>query len=580
MSPLITLLALPALIPAASAAPVDPVLDALQDELNRASEALVLDGAEQPYYIAYRLSDVYRVGVTAQLGGLIGFGARPDRDLGVEVRVGDETFDNSNFQSNRWDRDNGFGMTSLVVDDTALALRHDAWLETDTCYKEALETLATKQAAARRRANGDELPDYVPGPVQTAEAPAEAPADADALVEQARALSAVFLERPEVEHSIVYANASAGRRATLDSYGTKVVEPVSAVVIRVVARGRSEDGATVVDHASWTVRTEADLPDTAEMLTATEAMADRVESWRSLPQFEDEYVGPVLFEDGAAIALFRYLLLPSLEGTPAPEQPAQGSRVVVFSGDSGDGDGALQTRRRVLPRGFDVVDDPMANAGLPSAYAFDLEGEPAQAITLVRDGIVRTHYASRTPGQGTESSNGHGRGTISELVRGKAAITTVEAGRPDRARRVRREALQLASSYDLDHYLVVRQLSDPTLASADLGAMLSLGGGGASGSLPPPIAVYRVYADGREEALRGADFASVDVRLLRDIVAVGEVHTETFLQPSGRRGGGPTSGMPTTLTAPDVLISEVVLTPSRKDVERPPKLPNPLADGG
>ena len=83
--PLLTGLSAPALA-------ADPVLDALEAELKRASEELELEGAERPYYVAYRLFDVHRVGMTAQLGGLIGYSDRPDRDLGVEVRVGSEAF--------------------------------------------------------------------------------------------------------------------------------------------------------------------------------------------------------------------------------------------------------------------------------------------------------------------------------------------------------------------------------------------------------------------------------------------------------------------------------------------------------
>jgi TldD protein len=564
-----------ALLMFTAAAWADPALDALQEELDRAAGGLTLEGAEAPYYVSYRYYDVHRIGVTAQLGGFVAFGEAPDRDLGVEVRVGSEAYDNSNFQSNRWDDDNGFDSVSLVIEDVPLALRHDAWLKTDSCYKDAVETLAAKQAADRRRAGEDDLPDFAPGPPQSAAAPAAPAPDAEALKALAGRLSARFLEHPEVEFSIVYASSETGRRATLDSRGARVVEPVSELTLRVVARARAADGATAVDHASWVVRTPDDLPEEAALAAEVDALAERLTAWRALPTFDDEVVGPVLFEGDAALELFRRLLLPALEGTPPPEQPSSGTRMISF-GDEPDGPAALQVKRRVLPPGFDVTDDPRADAGSPAAYAYDMEGEPAQAITLVKDGIVRTHYASRTPGQGAQASNGHARGRVGTLMPGVAAITRVEAGRPERARRVHKEALKLAASYGQDHYLVVRRLSDPALAGADVGAMLRLGGD--SEALPAPIAVYRVYRDGREEALRGAAFSGVDVRLLRDIAAVGQTQTGTFLQPLNGRLGGPTSGAPTTLTAPEVLISEVVLMPSKADIEAPPKLESPLAE--
>jgi len=410
-----------------------------------------------------------------------------------------------------------------------------------------------------------------------ADAAPEPPADGAALAERARALSALFLEHPEIEHAQVTATAQAGRRATLDTRGGRVVEPVGEVTLRAIARGRAGDGVATVDHATWLVRRPEQLPGEAEMAAEVEALAARVAAWRALPVFEGEYIGPVLFEQGAAVDLFRHLLLPSLEGTPPPEKPPKGSRVIAIGSDEAQGSSALQIKRRVLPEGFTVTDDPAADLALPGAYAFDMEGEPAQAITLVRDGVVRTHYAARTPGPGASESNGHGRGGLSGLIRGVAAHTEVRAGGRARPKQLHKRALQIAASYDQDHYLIVRRLAEPDLSGHSGGAMfLYTLGDDAGPALPDPLVVYRVYADGREEPLRGASFDGADVRLLRDVVAAGEQRAASFLHSKGSRSGG----LATTLSAPDVLISEAVLQAHSQDVERPPKLPSPLAAGG
>ena len=46
-------------------------------------------------------------------------------------------------------------------------------------------------------------------------------------------------------------------------------------------------------------------------------------------------------------------------------------------------------------------------------------------------------------------------------------------------------------------------------------------GSGASRPLSSPLEIFRVYPDGREEAIRGVRFRGMNVRLLRDILAVG-----------------------------------------------------------
>ena len=90
-------------------------------------------------------------------------------------------------------------------------------------------------------------------------------------------------------------------------------------------------------------------------------------------------------------------------------------------------------------------------------------------------------------------------------------------------------------------------------------------GGDDGPTLPAPVAVYRVWSDGREEALRDAAFSSVNRWLLRDIVAAGAVHRQVWLAGVGQLGSGTTSGLPTMIEAPTVLVGEVEIVPSSAD---------------
>ena len=557
----------------ATAAAEDILVESLSAELQSNMDALRLEDAAEPYFISYLIYDVDNISITAQLGGLIDDDVSPSRQLGVGVRVGSAELDSANFDA--LGEGDGFSRRTLVRDDVALALQHDAWLVTDGAYKSAVENLSRKEALARRRIAVDETPDFAPGAPQQADLGSAERVDAAALRETARTLSAIFLDYPEIDASTVYSGAEFGRRIMLDSTGTQIIEPTSEVAIRVVARAQAPDGATLVDEARWVVRTLADLPDAASMHAEVVALAERLGAWRVQDVAETEYIGPVLFEDGAAVDLFRHLLLPALEGTPAPESPPRGSRVVSFNAK---GSSALGVRRRILPTGFSVFDDPTADLSLPSAYRYDWEGEPAQRVELVADGIVRSHFSTRTPSDAVPASNGHGRGFPGGLIRGMAANTVIDVKRASSARQLHRQAMKLTGAYDNDHYLVVRRLSEPAIAGDDVGAMFSFGGDDGA-ALPAPIEVVRVHADGSEVPVRGLNFADVGLSVLRDITAAGEATTDTFLEPPPRSGyRGQMYGLSVTVTAPDVLIGELELVAGTDAAEKPPRLPSPLVE--
>lgn len=552
----------------------DPVLDALSAELDRTMSELKLEDADGPYHVSMRLYDVHSTSARGQLGGLVDSDAHPFRELAVGVRVGSAERDNSNFDT--WD--DGWGRKRLVLGDEAMAIRHDAWLLLDEQYKDAVEALAAKDAVLRRKAAVDDVPDFAPGPPQRAEADPTPPADAAALEEVARELSAVFLAHPDVEWSQVWTASETGRRVMLDSGGTRVVEPLAEIGVRVAARARAEDGATVVDQVLFLARTVEGLPPLAEMVADVEALAGRLERWRGLPVAEEEYVGPVWFADDAAVDLFRHVLLPALQGTPAKESAPKGSRVMVWD-DEEEGSTAMRVRRRVLPTGWDVVDDPGADPSLPSAYRFDWEGEPAQRVELVLDGVIRTHLMSRTPSKAVPASNGHARGFGGSLPRAMPAITEVVPPRTASERKLHKRALGLAADYDLDHYVIVRRLADPATSSMDGGPMLSFRGmlGFGAEGLPAPIDVVRVYADGREEPVRGLQIAGLDARALKEIAMAGPVRERTLLMSTPDGGASALGGFPVTITGPEVLLEEAELAPAGGNVEKPPMLPSPLA---
>src|SRR5665213_2174894 len=125
----------------------DVQLRAMQDEMAR-SKTLRLNDLEKPYFISYTSSDAEQVLVTASLGGLTTSMRLRYRQPGVEVRVGDYKFDNTNsiFSS-------APNLGLLPLDDDYQAMRTEFWLSTDALYKASADQITRKRTALREIAD-------------------------------------------------------------------------------------------------------------------------------------------------------------------------------------------------------------------------------------------------------------------------------------------------------------------------------------------------------------------------------------------------------------------------------------------
>jgi len=317
------------------------------------------------------------------------------------------------------------------------------------------------------------------------------------------------------------------------------------------------------------VKSPDDLPPVEQMEADVAQMRTDLAALAIAPILDEEYVGPVLFEDGAALDLFRYALVDQLEGTPA-EVPFDS-----WFGELGEVRDPVRVGRRVLPLEWTVVDDPRAVPTHPGSFRYDAEGTPSQAITLVEDGIVRTLAMSRVPRRGLETTNGHARARVGQRARGRLSLTTIEPDKKRSTRALDHTADRLGHSYGRDWIIVVRRLQEPAILNLDDGSRFDDTEGVVA--LPPPVAIVRRYDDGREEPLRGAAFAGVHRWVLRDIVAAGPVTSMDYMAAStgGASTLGPTEGLPCRITGPEVLVGEMELVPTPGDPRAVAALPPP-----
>jgi len=553
------------LLSAALAGGGDPELEEVLDEaLATYPESLHLDDAPPMYHLRYHVLRYDSVAVRASMGSLVYVDPRRTNRLGVEVRLGTPQFDNLGFGG--WQ--DGLSQAPLPVQLSPHALSVGLWRLTDTAYKEAVEQYARKEAQVPDRP--DHPGDYtLTGPVQAAfDAPQAA--EPEPLADLAQQLSEAWLGATRFDRADVYVGHEVGRRWTVDTEGTDVRTAHQETTVRAAAHLRTDDGALLTEQVLWTVTSPSELPDEAAMQAQVEAARDRLEAAGAATPLADEYVGPMLFEHTAATELFQYLLPEQLEGTPA-EIPFD-----TWLGDLGAARDPVRVGRRVLPPGWEVVDDPLGDPSHPGSYTHDAEGTPAERIELVTDGIVRTLAMSRVPRSGLEQTNGHARGAPGQRPEARVTMLSVTPPRQVSPTRLRKLALKAARAYGRDWVFVVRRLQVPAVQNLSRGGGFVLFGEEEQ-VLPSPVVLVKLHADGTEELVRGARFASVNRFLLRDLLAAGPTTTADAMFPVRGEWGdlGATQGLPGQVTAPSVLVGEVELVPSRGDPRDAPRLPPP-----
>jgi len=544
---------------------------ALQDELARSMSDLHLGDESRPYYLGYTIYDLEQASVNATLGALTASHAYRGRILRTDLRVGDPSFDNSNFEG-------GARVETVPIEDDYAALRRELWLRTDEAYKAALETLARKRAAAEGQAAAaaDEaaVGDFSKEAPAHLEVPFPAGAtEPEALREAARKLSSVLADFPEISSSRVSASYAIVRRRLLSSEGTFVDDNQHTVQINVVAETQAPDGMKLRSFVPFTALVPTGLPALAEMEKGVRAMAKELVAMRSAPVAASG-AGAVLFEGLAAPQVVKLLLGDQVAGTPPPKTAQAGS-------DEGNDQGALATKlgQKVAAAGVNAVDDPALGAGPGKApvygsYKIDDEGVPAQRVSLIEHGVLKSLLMSRTPRKEIVHSNGHARAPRFAAPRARVGTLVVSGVRPQPRAALLEELGKIAKSGGITTY-VVRLLDDDSLAGGeadDLAALLSFGMGGHGPPPVRPLVVYRLD-HGKETLVRGLLLENLLPRTLKDITAVGaDATVYNFLE-----GGAGFSGVPTTIISPPLLVSDVDVRRQTGRNRKPPLYPSPLA---
>ena len=564
----------------------DPLLEAMLDELDRSMNELRLEESEGPYFVSYQVNEVDGITASASQGAVVIRNESRFRNAYVDVRVGDYAFDNTNWRS----QSSGFGPTArgapLPKDDDYDEIRRVLWRLTDSAYKDALKSLTSKTAALENRTQVREVPDFSKEePLEYRKVEDYDPPDFDAIKQTIEKLSSAFVDQPHIFSSLVEVNAASGRRTFVNSEGTTLQQSTQICFLRVTATSQAESGRETIDFDFEHAESCDELP--IESLEArVQALVQRMQEQLNAEELAT-YDGPVLFEGQAAAELLSQGLTPRLIATrvPTTDNQAMSSQLMRSRNPFLDKIGA-----RVLTRSLSLVNDPTLEEydgkSLAGSLEVDADGVPAQQVSLIERGILKSLLTTRTPVddfvQSTGSNRGIGAMPSNLIFETRGGISPEE---------LREELLSVAAERGLDYGIVVRRLSNMIgisvgISGRPIGMFNAMSMMTGSLSVSPVIEAYKVYADGREVPIASVTISNFSDRVFREILEVSEEvsrHDVVFVPSAiGMIGANNIAFVATTpplvsMVVPSLLFEELTLKQASEMYPQRPVVSHPLA---
>ena len=516
----------------------DPVLSAMQAEMERSKAQLKMEDVPDPYYIDYRITDMDGVDAQATFGAIRSEIRGRIRMLRVVVRIGDYK------QDSYFNRGEG-AVDFISQGDDVLALRHQLWLATDRAYKLAAEALTAKQAQLKQYSLEQTVDDFAHvEPVQSLGELVTLDYDSARWLPMMRNATKLYKSDPLLESCDAHLTFQAVNRYFVSSEGTVIRSGQADYSLTVQAGTQAADGMSLARSKMYAVAAVQQMPSAQQVQHDVAELLATLKQLRDAPVVADEYRGPVLFSADAAATVFANLIGENVLGVkPKPGEPGRTS-----------GEFATSYKARVLPEIFSVTDDPtiasFAGQPLLGHYEYDDEGVKASRVSLIEKGKLTNYLVGRKPIRDFPASNGHGRAAIPASPPGPSlGNLIVTSSAPLSVLELKKKLVQLCQERGLDYGYYV-QTTDAESS---------------------PRLLYRVWVkEGREELVRGATFDGLDQHALRNnVIAAGN---DTFFDNR-------LLNVPHTIVSPSILFDELEVKPAEKTRDKSPEYPAPPVTG-
>ncbi len=541
-------------VTAAASAQSSVLLDTMGEELNRNFSTLKAKADPAPYFLSYEVTEQSFHGVAATLGALTSDAQGKSRRLDVCVRVGSSKLDN--YHRVRGERAQFTSGAALTFEDQPASIKQRIWLETDRAYRLAAERLikirtnSEVQVAARDSSSDFSSEEPLADRMHMETVPqGHFAAEWAARV---RNLSAKFSAYPGILTSGVSVTYLDEMKYFASSEGSRLRHGRGFARVVVSAQAKAMDGTDLATDETFEAADPGNLPRDEVIAGAVERVAQDLKALLAAPE-ASPFAGPAIFSGRAAGVFFHEIFGHRVEGHRQKDEE-EGQTFTTSVG------------AKVLPDFLSVVFDPTrkkaGNIELNGTYSYDDEGIAARPVTVVENGVLKTFLMSRSPIQGFDHSNGHGRRQPGLEVVSRQSNLCVESSQAVPERRLRE---MLVAE-------IKRQNKPYGLFFADItGGFTTTGRQGLQAFKVIPIVVYKVYPDGRaDELIRGADIVGTPLASFAKILATSD-RPQVFNGYCGAESGS----VPVSAVSPALLVSEIEIEKKNKSQDRPPLLPFP-----
>ena len=512
---------------------------AMQDEMARSKNELILPGSPAPFFVAYTVGENQYISVSSTLGVILSSKeSEKERLHSVNLYVGDNKFSSDYSYTG-----NGIQSPSFTTrDDNYDQLRRNFWQTSDLSYKFAVEVYNSKKNNIKTANISEEekaLPDLLPLKKVEVYATAEPALNLSkkSYEDLAKLLSKEFAKYPQISDSRVEADGVETVYYYLSTEGTKVKEKEVYAGITFRGKVRNNKGQIVQDVETIFAPAFEQLPSKEALIAKVNKFAEKLVSLCNAEPMAEYYFGPVLFENDAVATILSDNLV-SQSGIISIRKPIQ----VLASVSRVENVGAMKDIKPLEERiNKKVIDSRLSVSNktdlkefngmfLLGSYEMDAQGvAPVKDVKLIENGILKTLLSSRVPTRKISESTGSVRFGVRPraVVTGVAPRVLVVNSLSGSSRdELKADLIKAAIEEGLDYAYIVRNIASETTQY-----------------------IYKVSVkDGSETLVTGTEVTPVPLTKLKRVLGVSKEQEATSYLYKG--------SIPTSIIHPKAILIE------------------------
>lgn len=392
-----------------SLSPMSDLREVMKKEVSRAADELNIRGAMQPLLVSSIANTSRTARIVGELGGIsMNYLSPWTTTIGSEVTIGDIK------QSSKVEADRYFSQVACVGEKVdANAVRRAVWNTADNSYKDALNIYAQKQNYYTQHplpleyANTNDL--ILPAATSAQERITADIQDIDmkqlgSLVVE---LSSVFKNYPHLYDTSVSFDVAQMNTLRITNTGLEVNDSQQVLTMTVDATTQNEDGTPWNDKMVLSYPLSDFLKNKGSLVERINTFASNLMALRDAPVLDEEYNGPVMFEEMASVYSLTDPVIAAVCASHAL-QPA-------------DDDYGKKIGQEIIDKRISAVNysDRRDYNGVPlmGAYSVDADGiVPEKELLLVENGVLRKQLNNLRPTPFAKNSTGSCRFPINPGV--------------------------------------------------------------------------------------------------------------------------------------------------------------------